>query len=198
MLCDRMEIDIWEVIDAASTKPYGYTRFLPGPGLGGHCIPIDPFYLSWKAREFKFQTQFIELAGEINHAMPRFVVSKLMRALNDEGKAVRGSRIGLLGMSYKANVGDCRESPSLEIGELLSELGAELVYHDPHVESVTIDGHVLTSHSLEETLDADCVVLLTDHKAYDYPTIAAQTSLILDTRNAFCKVQSSKAKIIKL
>ena len=120
MLCDRMEIDIWEVIDAASTKPYGFTRFLPGPGLGGHCIPIDPFYLSWKAREFKFQTQFIELAGEINHDMPRFVVNKLMRALNDAGKAVRGSRIGLFGMSYKANVGDCRESPSVEVAELLT------------------------------------------------------------------------------
>jgi UDP-N-acetyl-D-glucosamine dehydrogenase len=198
MLCDRMEIDIWEVIDAASTKPYGYTRFLPGPGLGGHCIPIDPFYLSWKAREFKFQTQFIELAGEINHAMPRFVVNKLMRALNDEGKAIRGSRIGLLGMSYKANVGDCRESPSVEIAELLSELGAELIYHDPFVESVTIDDHVLTSQSLEQTLNTDCVVLLTDHKAYDYNAIASQARLILDTRNAFSKVESSQAKIIKL
>lgn len=198
MLCDRMEIDIWEVIDAASTKPYGFTRFLPGPGLGGHCIPIDPFYLSWKAREFKFQTQFIELAGEINHAMPRFVVNKLMRALNDEGKAIRGSRIGLLGMSYKANVGDCRESPSVEIAELLSELGAELIYHDPFVESVRIDEQTLISQPLAETLDADCVVLLTDHKAYDYNAIAAQARLILDTRNAFCKIENSKAKIIKL
>ncbi len=198
MLCDRMEIDIWEVIDAASTKPYGFTRFLPGPGLGGHCIPVDPFYLSWKAREFKFQTRFIELAGEVNHEMPRFVVGKLTHALNDESKAVRGSRIGLLGMSYKANVGDCRESPSLEIAELLSELGAELIFNDPCVESVSINGHILKSCPMDEVLDADCVVLLTNHKAYDYAAIADKAKLILDTRNAFSKIENPRAKIIKL
>ncbi len=198
MLCDRMGIDVWEVIDAASTKPYGYTRFLPGPGLGGHCIPIDPFYLSWKAREFKFQTQFIELAGEINHAMPRFVVNKLAHALNDEHKAVRGSRIGLLGMSYKANVGDCRESPSLEVAELLSEMGAELIYNDPFVESVVIADQVFKSRPLEEVLDADCIMLLTNHKAYDYTDIADKAHLILDTRNAFQSVKNPRAKIIKL
>lgn len=198
MLCDRMEIDVWEVIDAASTKPYGFTRFLPGPGLGGHCIPVDPFYLSWKAREFKFQTQFIELAGEINHEMPRFVVTKLAHALNDERKAVRGSRIGLLGMSYKANVGDCRESPSLEIADLLHEWGAELIYNDPFVESVSLTGQVLNSRPLDEVLDADCVMLLTNHKAYDYEAIAAKAKLILDTRNAFCEVKNPQAKIIKL
>ena len=198
MLCDRMEIDIWEVIDAASTKPYGFTRFLPGPGLGGHCIPVDPFYLSWKAREFKFQTRFIELAGEINHEMPRFVIGKLTHALNDERKSVRGSRIGLLGMSYKANVGDCRESPSLEIAELLIELGAELIFNDPYVESVSIGGHVLKSRPMGEVLDSDCVVLLTNHNAYDYAAIADKAKLILDTRNAFSNIENPRAKVVKL
>lgn len=198
MLCDRMDIDVWEVIDAASTKPYGFTRFLPGPGLGGHCIPIDPFYLSWKARQFNFQTHFIELAGEINHAMPAFVVQKIMRALNDESKPLRGSKIGLLGMSYKANVGDCRESPSLEVAELLHELGAEISYNDPFVESVTIAGEVLSSRPVEEVTTADCVVLLTNHKAFDYSDIASSARLILDTRNAFKDIANPQAKIIKL
>lgn len=198
MLCDRMGIDVWEVIDAASTKPYGFTRFLPGPGLGGHCIPIDPFYLSWKAREFKFQTRFIELAGEINHEMPRFVVTKLTHALNEESKSMRGARIGLLGMSYKPNVGDCRESPSLEIAEQLDAMGADLIYHDPFVESVTINGQTWTSQPLEEVLAADCVVLLTNHKTFDYESIAEKANLILDTRNAFKNIEKSHAKIIKL
>lgn len=198
MLCDRMGIDVWEVIDAASTKPYGYTRFQPGPGLGGHCIPVDPFYLSWKAREFKFQTHFIELAGEVNHEMPRFVVTKLTRALNDESKALRGTTIGLLGMSYKPNVGDCRESPSLEVAELLHEQGAIICYNDPFVESVTIAGEVYTSRPLEEVLSADCVLLLTNHKLYDYKAIANKARLILDTRNAFKDVIMPQAKIIKL
>ncbi len=198
MLCDRMEIDIWEVIDAAATKPYGFTKFTPGPGLGGHCIPIDPFYLSWKARQFNFQTNFIELAGEVNHEMPRFVVNKLMRALNDEGKAVRGTRIGLLGMSYKPNVGDCRESPSIEVAELLHELGAELLYNDPYVQSVAIGGQTLTSQALDDVLNADCVVLLTNHRDYDYEALAGKARLILDTRNAFKSVKNPKAHIIKL
>jgi UDP-N-acetyl-D-glucosamine dehydrogenase len=198
MLCDRMKIDIWEVIDAASTKPYGFTRFLPGPGLGGHCIPIDPFYLSWKAREFNFQTNFIELAGEVNHAMPRFVMEKITRALNDRCKSVRGSQIGLLGMSYKGNISDCRESPSLEVAALLKELGAQLFYHDPHVESVVIAGERMESQPLSRVLASDCVVLLTDHKAYDYPHIAANTALIVDTRNAFKDVKGSAAHIVKM
>lgn len=198
MLCDRMEIDVWEVIDAASTKPYGFTRFLPGPGLGGHCIPVDPFYLSWKAREFKFQTQFIELAGEINHEMPRFVINKLAHALNDQSQSVRGSRIGLLGMSYKANIGDCRESPSLEIAELLLEMGTELIYHDPFVESVNIGDKLLHSRPLDEVIQADCVLLLTNHQAYDYQAIADKARLIVDTRNAFSQVKNPKARIIKL
>lgn len=199
LLCDRMELDIWEVIDAASTKPYGFTKFLPGPGLGGHCIPLDPFYLSWKARQYHFQTNFIELAGDVNRAMPRHVVSKITRALNDQGQAVRGANIVLLGMSYKPNVSDCRESPSLEVMELLLSLGAKVVYNDPHVEEVRLDGKIFASQPLEGTLEsADCVVLLTDHRAYDYAFLAAAAPVILDTRNAFKNVQNPRAHIIKL
>lgn len=203
MLCDRMDIDIWEVIDAAATKPYGFTRFLPGPGLGGHCIPIDPFYLSWKARQFNFQTNFIELAGEVNREMPRYVVDKIMRALNDDGKPIRGSRIGLLGMSYKPNVGDCRESPSLMVAELLSELGAVLSFHDPYVDGVKLFHNTsrqapLPSSALDDVIAADCVVLLTDHRDYDYDDLAGKAHLIVDTRNAFKNVQNPTAKIIKL
>lgn len=198
MLCDRMQIDIWEVIDAAATKPYGFTRFLPGPGLGGHCIPIDPFYLSWKARQYDFQTNFIELAGEVNRAMPRYVIDKIMRALNDDGKPVRGSRIGLLGMSYKPDVGDCRESPSIFVAELLLELGADISYHDPHVEKVRLDGQTFESQPLEDVLGSDCVVLLTNHKAFDYNQLANAARLIVDTRNAFKDITDSSAKIIKI
>jgi len=203
MLCDRMGIDIWEVIDAAATKPYGFTKFLPGPGLGGHCIPIDPFYLSWKAREFGFQTSFIELAGEVNSAMPRFVIDKIMRALNDESRAMRGAKIGLLGMSYKANVGDVRESPSLRVAELLHELGAELEFFDPHVASAqlfhgTPRAFKIEGGSLEDVLACDCVVLLTNHRAYNYEQIAQQAAVIIDTRNAFKSIQNPRARIIKL
>jgi len=198
MLCDRMKIDIWEVIGAAATKPYGFTKFLPGPGLGGHCIPIDPFYLSWKARQYDFQTNFIELAGEVNRAMPHYVIEKIIRVLNNEGKAVRGARISLLGMSYKPNVGDCRESPSLRVGELLLELGAEIIYNDPHVDSVTISGRIFTSQPMEAVTSADCAVLLTDHSAYDYESIASSAALIVDTRNAFKDVKQPKAHIVKL
>jgi len=198
MLCDRMKIDVWEVIEAAGTKPYGFTKFLPGPGLGGHCIPIDPFYLSWKARQYDFQTNFIELAGEVNSDMPTFVVNKIIRALNDSSTAVRGAKIGLLGLSYKPNVGDCRESPSLRVAELLLELGAEISYNDPYVESVNIEGHEFQNQSVEGITATDCVVLLTNHRAYDYEAIANSASLIMDTRNAFHKVESPKARIIKL
>jgi UDP-N-acetyl-D-glucosamine dehydrogenase len=202
MLCDRMDIDIWEVIDAAATKPYGFTKFLPGPGLGGHCIPIDPFYLSWKARQYQFQTNFIELAGEVNTAMPRYVIEKIMRSLNDEGKAVKGSKIGLLGMSYKANVGDCRESPSLMVAELLHNLGAELHFYDPYVQNVKLFHNTarefpFAGSTLEEVLECDCVVLLTNHRDYPYQQIVEQTKLIIDTRNAFKDVEGS-ARIVKL
>lgn len=198
LLCDRMNIDVWEVIDAASTKPYGFTRFLPGPGLGGHCIPVDPFYLSWKARQLDFQTHFIELAGETNRAMPHYVVDKVARALNEQKQAVNGARIALLGMSYKPNIGDCRESPSLRVAELLLERGALLSYNDPFVSSVQIGETRLESQPLEDVLSADCVVLLTDHHDYPYARIAATTALVVDTRNAFKGVEPSRARIVKL
>ena len=198
LLCDRMKIDVWEVIDAASTKPYGFTRFTPGPGLGGHCIPVDPFYLSWKARQLDFQTHFIELAGETNRAMPHHVVELVARALNDDAKPVKNTVIGLLGMSYKPNIGDCRESPSLRVAELLLERGADLVFNDPHVPSVKISGKTLESQPLEAVLSADCVVLLTDHRDYDFPTIANSAKLIVDTRNAFKTVENPAARVVKL
>ena len=198
LLCDRMGLDVWEIIDSAATKPYGFTRFLPGPGLGGHCIPLDPFYLSWKARQYDFQTKFVELAGEVNRQMPSHVVDKITRALNDKCKAVRGSRIALLGMSYKPNVNDCRESPSLCVAQLLMELGADVLLNDPHADHVRIGGHLCHTQSLDEVVDADCVVLLTDHRAYDYSDIAARATLILDTRNAFKAVEAPVAQIIKL
>ena len=198
LLCDRMGLDVWEVIESAATKPYGFTRFLPGPGLGGHCIPLDPFYLSWKARQYDFQTKFIELAGEVNRQMPSHVVDKITRALNDKCKAVRGSRIALLGMSYKPNVNDCRESPSLNVAQLLMELGADVLLNDPHADHVRIGGQLCHTQPLEEILDADCVVLLTDHRAYNYADIASRATLILDTRNAFKEVEAPNSQIIKL
>ena len=151
LLTDRMGIDIWEVIDAASTKPYGFMRFEPGPGMGGHCLPVDPFYLSWRAREFDMSTEFIELAGKINQQMPYHCVAKLQRTLNDRGRAVRGARIAVLGVSYKPGVGDVRESPALKIIELLRALGADVVYHDPYV--AALDALALRSTPLEEALD---------------------------------------------
>jgi UDP-N-acetyl-D-glucosamine dehydrogenase len=181
MLTDRMHIDIWEVIAAASTKPYGFMRFEPGPGMGGHCLPVDPFYLSWRAREFDMSTEFIELAGKINQQMPYHCVAKLQRTLNDRGRAVRGSRIAVLGVSYKPNVGDIRESPALKILELLQELGAEVVYHDPFV--AELPAHGLRSTPFEEALDgADLVLIVTAHHGIDYDAVAARVPCLLDLR----------------
>jgi UDP-N-acetyl-D-glucosamine dehydrogenase len=181
MLTDRMGIDIWEVIDAASTKPYGFMRFEPGPGMGGHCLPVDPFYLSWRAREFDMVTEFIELAGKINQQMPYHCVAKLQRTLNDRGRAVRGARIAMLGVSYKPGVGDVRESPALKIIELLLALGADVAYHDPFVPAVESLG--LRSTPLEETLaGADLVVIVTAHPGIDYEAIATSGACVFDLR----------------
>jgi UDP-N-acetyl-D-glucosamine dehydrogenase len=181
MLSDRMGIDIWEVVDAAATKPFGFMRFEPGPGMGGHCLPIDPFYLAFKAREYDFPTEFIELAGKINQQQPHFCVDKVVRALNDVGRPARGSRVLLLGVSYKTGVGDLRESPAIRIAELLRELGAEVSYHDPHVESVPdLD---LRSRELGEALsgcDVACVV--TAHPEVDYERVVAEAPLVVDFR----------------
>ena len=190
VVADRMGIDIYEVITAAATKPFGFVAYYPGPGLGGHCIPIDPFYLTWKAREYGLNTRFIELAGEVNREMPRWVVSKLMDALNDQGKPVRGSRVLVLGIAYKKNLDDTRESPAVELMDLLRQKGAEVAYSDPHVPEFPNkrDFHFdLTSVSLtpEALKGFDCVLIATDHDAFDYAAIAANASLVVDTRGRY-------------
>jgi UDP-N-acetyl-D-glucosamine dehydrogenase len=183
ILCDRMGIDIREVVDAAATKPYGFMRFDPGPGMGGHCLPVDPFYLAWKAREYDLSVEFIELAGKVNQHMPYYCVERIERALNDAGKPVRGSRIVLIGVSYKRNVGDLRESPALKIGALLRGLGAQLHYHDPHV--AALDELGLRGEPLPGVLDgADLAVIVTDHAAVDHAAIVDTGTLVLDLRGA--------------
>jgi UDP-N-acetyl-D-glucosamine dehydrogenase len=181
MLCDRMEIDIWEVVDAASTKPYGFMRFEPGPGMGGHCLPVDPFYLSWRAREFDMATEFIELAGKVNQQMPYHCVAKVERLLNTASKAVRGARIAVLGVSYKAGVGDVRESPGLKIVTLLQALGADLRYHDPFVAELPELG--LRNCPLDEAIaGADLALIVTAHPGIDHDAVVAQVPLALDLR----------------
>ncbi len=181
MLCDRMGIDIWEVVDAAATKPYGFMRFDPGPGMGGHCLPVDPFYLSWRAREYGQPTEFVELAGEVNQRMPEFCVERIARALNDHSKPVRDSRIAILGVSYKPGVGDLRESPALKIMRLLGERGADLAYHDDHVPELS--DFDLSSVSLESALDeADCAVIVTAHPGLDVERVVREAALVVDFR----------------
>ncbi len=199
VVSDRMGIDIFEVIDAAATKPFGFTPYYPGPGLGGHCIPIDPFYLTWKAREFGLHTRFIELAGEINQAMPAYVVTKLMDALNERGIPLKGAKVMVIGIAYKPNVDDMRESPAVELMEILSSKGAEIAYSDPHVPSFpAMRKHHFKLSSLaidEDTVAAfDAVILATDHDALDYELIAKSARLIIDTRGRY---RSSVEKIVK-
>jgi UDP-N-acetyl-D-glucosamine dehydrogenase len=187
MLCLRMGIDIWEVIAEAATKPFGFHPFYPGPGLGGHCIPVDPFYLSWKAKEYDFHTRFIELAGEINTAMPYHVVQAVGKALNRERKALNGSRVLVLGVAYKKDVDDLRESPSLTIIELLQKEGAEVSYNDPYFPFVGKGRHYdlqMKCAPMESLARYDCVLIVTDHSTYDYPAIVREAKLVVDTRNA--------------
>jgi UDP-N-acetyl-D-glucosamine dehydrogenase len=191
MLCLRMGIDIFEVIEASKTKPFGFQAFYPGPGLGGHCIPIDPFYLTWKAREYDFSTRFIELAGEINISMPYFVVSRVIKALSGHNKALNGAKILILGIAYKKDVDDLRESPALKIMDLLKQEGAEVSYNDPHIPRCSGMRHYphfdMVSTPLDESVlqESDLVLLVTDHSAYDYAWLASQARLIVDSRNAF-------------
>jgi len=181
MLTDRMGIDIWEVVDAAASKPYGFMRFEPGPGMGGHCLPVDPFYLSWRAREFDMTTEFIELAGTVNQQMPYHCVAKVQRALNDRGLPVKGARVAVIGVSYKPGVGDLRQSPALKIIALLRELGGEVLYHDPHVPALAEFG--LDSSPLEELLaDADVVLIVTAHPSVDHELISRRARLVVDLR----------------
>jgi UDP-N-acetyl-D-glucosamine dehydrogenase len=202
MVFERMGIDVWEVIEAAKTKPFGFQAFYPGPGLGGHCIPIDPFYLTWKARHFGIATRFIELAGEINTGMPHYVVEHVIKALNTVKKPINGAKVLVLGLAYKPNIDDIRESPSIELIELLKHAGAKVDYNDPHVPST----HKQREHDLKmksvpltpaKLAGYDCVVISTNHDAYDYPMIVAHSKLIIDTRNACAKVKGAKKNVFK-
>ena len=193
LMCDRMGINVWEVIDAAATKPFGFMPFYPGPGLGGHCIPIDPFYLSWKTKQAGIEARFIELDGYINVQMPHFVVDKIQHALNDHSKPLKGSHVHILGVAYKRNIDDVRESPALDIILLLERRGARVTYSDPFVPSVRLDHRELTAEdALSMSSSADCVVVVTDHAAFDYAAIVERAPLIVDTRNALKNHPSPK------
>lgn len=198
LICDRMGIDIWEVVQAAGTKPFGFTPFYPGPGLGGHCIPIDPFYLSWKAREYELPAEFIELAGKTNAAMPYQVLAKIFEVLNLSGKSLREGKILILGVAYKKDIGDVRESPALRVIELLSQRGAAVGYHDPYVDEVEIGRRTYRSGELTADVlrDQDCVVIITDHSDVDYGLISKQAPLILDTRNVMRKYRGQPGLFI--
>src|SRR6516164_6801123 len=193
LMCDRMSINVWEVIDAAATKPFGFMPFYPGPGLGGHCIPIDPFYLSWKTKQAGIEARFIELAGYINGQMPHFVAAKVQNALNNHGKAVKGASIHIFGIAYKRNIDDMRESPALDVILLLKKLGAEVSYSDPYVPEVRLDSIDLRSQdALSSAKKADCCVIITDHSNFDYKGLVDSASLIVDTRNALRGFESDK------
>jgi len=193
LMCDGMDINVWEVIDAAATKPFGFMPFYPGPGLGGHCIPIDPFYLSWKSKQSGIEARFIDLAGNINGNMPHFVVGKVQTALNNHGKAVKGSRIHIFGIAYKRNIDDMRESPALDVILLLKKLGAQVSYSDPYVPEVKLDGiDLISQDALASAKQADCCVIITDHSNFDYKGLLDSASLIVDTRNALRGFESDK------
>ena len=201
LMCDRLGISVWEVVDAAATKPFGFMPFYPGPGLGGHCIPIDPFYLSWKVKEVGFEARFIELAGHVNAAMPHHVVDKVADALNSHSKSIRGSKVLVLGIAYKRDIDDVRESPALDVMAVLRQKGAEVSYHDPYVPAVAArdwPGAVdiaTVDLTVERMRNADCVVIVTDHKTFDYPALVKHARLIVDTRNA---IKSSSPNVFKL
>ena len=192
MMCDRININVWEVIEAAATKPFGFMPFFPGPGLGGHCIPIDPFYLSWKTKQAGIEARFIELAGYINGQMPHFVVDKIQNALNDHTKPLKGSKVHVMGVAYKRDIDDVRESPALDIIHLLGKRGAKVSYSDPYVPRISADGIELQASPVSDAAAADCVVVVTDHKAFDYPTLVKSAKLIVDTRNALKGMTSDK------
>jgi UDP-N-acetyl-D-glucosamine dehydrogenase len=192
IMCDGMGIDVWEVISAAATKPFGFMPFYPGPGLGGHCIPIDPFYLSWKTKQSGIEARFIELAGQINGQMPHFVATKVQNALNDVGKPVKGSKIHIYGVAYKRDIDDVRESPALDVIHLLEKRGATVSYTDPHVPEIRIDNATLKAQNRDAVKTADCVVIVTDHSDFDYKWLLENAALIVDTRNAMKGVVSPK------
>jgi len=192
IMCDGMGINVWEVIEAAATKPFGFMPFYPGPGLGGHCIPIDPFYLSWKTKQAGIEARFIELAGYINGQMPQFIVAKVQNALNEVARPVKGSKIMIFGVSYKKNIDDVRESPALDIIHLLQKRGAEISFVDPHVDEIRLEHGPLKGSQASAAKDVDCVVIVTDHSAFDYKALVNDAKLIVDTRNALKGVQAEK------
>jgi len=200
IMCDRLKVDVWEVIEAAATKPFGFMKFTPGPGLGGHCIPIDPLYLSWKLKSLNYNARFIELASEINTNMPRFVVGKVQDALNNAGKPVKGSDILVLGAAYKPDIDDIRESPALDVIHLLEEKGARVSFHDPYVSHITHEDWEMESITdLSNALQtSDCVVIVTNHKVYDYDEILAKSKLIVDSRNALGDKGRKNTKVVRL
>lgn len=200
IMCDRLGVDVWEVIEAAATKPFGFMKFTPGPGLGGHCIPIDPLYLSWKLRGLQYTARFIELASEINTNMPRYVVGKVQDALNEQAKPLKGSRVLLLGVAYKPDIDDLRESPALDVIGLLKHKGAQVSYHDPYIDRVVHDDWELESVGdlISAVSSAECVVIITNHSGYDYPAILEAARLIVDTRNALGSARKENPKVISL
>lgn len=200
LMCDRLGVDVWEVIDAAATKPFGFMKFTPGPGLGGHCIPIDPLYLSWKLRALNYTARFIELASEINTGMPRYVVSRIQDTLNNASKSLKGSHVLVLGAAYKPDIDDLRESPALDVIRLLQQKGALVSYHDPHIPHIKHDDWEI--HSVRDVMqtvrEADCVAIITNHSSYDYPAILSEAKLIFDARNALGKIAKGNPKVAKL
>jgi len=202
IMCERLNVDVWEVIDAAATKPFGFMKFTPGPGLGGHCIPIDPLYLSWKMKSFNYNARFIELASEINTNMPRYVVSRILDAMNDRGKVLKGSKVLVLGVAYKPNIDDVRESPAMDVIGLLKNKGAEVEYHDPFIPHIhhETDGWQMDSVSdlMGSVEAADAVVIITNHKEYDYDAIVESAKFIFDTRNATRKIVEDGGKVVRL
>jgi UDP-N-acetyl-D-glucosamine dehydrogenase len=200
IMCDRLDIDVWEVIDAAGTKPFGFMKFTPGPGLGGHCIPIDPLYLSWKLRALNYTARFIELASEINLGMPRHVISLIQDALNDQGKPIKGSKVLVLGVAYKPDIDDLRESPALDVIGLLQKKGAEVEYHDPYIPHLVEDAYEMESVNdlIGVVRAADCVVIITNHSEYNYAKILEVANSIVDTRNALGVAGRDNPKVVRL
>ncbi len=200
IMCDRLKVDVWEVIEAAATKPFGFMKFTPGPGLGGHCIPIDPLYLSWKLRSLKYNARFIELASEINTSMPRYTLGKIQDALNKQMKSVNGSRVLILGVAYKPDIDDLRESPALDVIHLLQEKGADVVYHDPYIQQFNHENLQMKAVEdlMTEVKRADCVAIITNHSAYDYPAILESAAMVVDTRNALGKLGKDHPRVVRL
>lgn len=202
IMCERLNVDVWEVIEAAATKPFGFMKFTPGPGLGGHCIPIDPLYLSWKMKEMNYNAKFIELASEINTNMPRYVVSRILDAMNDRGKVLKGSKVLVLGVAYKPDIDDVRESPALDVIALLKKKGADVSYHDPYIPHFHHEHEGWKMDSVPDLMTnvraADVVVIVTNHKIYDYPTILDAASFVFDSRNALGKMGKESEKVVRL